>query len=79
MVIVAVPVFELKSKVGSSISTSGIVTPPETCHFKVDPELSTTNGDQAALVEVVVKTIVSTLGTGGAATSIVQPLPIKLL
>ncbi len=78
IVIVAIPVLPLKSNVGSSISTSGIVTPPDTDHFNVVPEFTTEPGDQDAFVEVVVKVICSTLGTGGAVTSMVQPLVIKL-
>jgi hypothetical protein len=57
MVIVAVPVFPLKSKVGSFVITSGIVTPPDTDHLKGKPDLITVSGDHAALVEVVVNVI----------------------
>ncbi len=78
IVIVATPVLPLKSKVGSFISTSGIVTPPDTDHFNVGPVFKTEDGDQVEFVEVVVNVICCTFGTGGSGTSIVQPLAIKL-
>ena len=52
-VIIATPVFPLKSKLGRLIDSSGIVTPPVTSHFKICPELVILVGVQLALVDVV--------------------------
>ena len=58
-VTVTVPVFPLKSKVGSfATMTCGVIPPPLADHSKTSPELVTAKGDQVALVEVVVITMV---------------------